>query len=174
VSVVNHRLRVQHDTNPTTYPVGLTKAFTETANYTITALVRLGFHPGFTGLDASGEKPAFGIALRTGLGEMMLFAIRGGPQEISVCQLNYDVSALISTDMFHDIGTNAVYLQLEKAGTDYILRWSVDGIAWVFVKKLAIASVFAGTVTHVGLLTHPIFVAPDGFVDCFADFIRLT
>lgn len=174
VSVVNHRLRVQHITNPLGYPTGVSKAFTEPASYKLTALVRIGYHPGLSFGDTSGERPAFGLALRTNLGEVMLFSIRGGPQEISVCQLNYDVSSLISTDMFHNIGTNAAYLQLEKSGSDYLLRWSVDGITWVFAKKFSIASVFSGTVTDVGLLAFPTFIAPDGFVDCYADFIRIT
>lgn len=171
VEAVDDRLHLKH-TVAGTGPIGVYKPFTDPGtDFTLTAKVQFGYHPGMDGALLSGNRPLWGIGLRSTLGEIASVGLRAGTQGISVCVANFDSSSLLSVDAFQSTG-NDLFVRIRKSGTDYYFEWSQFGLAWVTVAKIAAASLFpSGTLAQVGLFAYPSF-STEGFIDCYADFIR--
>ncbi len=169
---IDSHLHLKHTTSSPTFPVGLARNFTEASSYKITAKLELGYSPGVSGGEISGERPIFGFGIRTDQNEILLVGLRAGAQEVSVCQAIYNASSLVSSKTFQGVG-NSAYVRLERSGSDYLIHWSQNGRSWVTVQKKARTSLLIGTVAQVVILADPTF-ATGGNIDCFADFIRYT
>lgn len=172
-SIANGRLRIRQVTTNIANPcVGYHKTFSNPAgDFSLTALLRLGYDPGVTGGEMGGERPMIGIGIRSNLGEISTVGIRAGSQGISVFQTDYSAASLVSSTPCQQIGSNACYVRIRRVASDLLYEWSQDGFTYVTVAKRTQASVFSGTFANAGLYILATFDT-GGSVDCYADFIR--
>lgn len=158
----------QRDTSPTA-PVGIVRAFTPNTYYAVTAKVALGYHPGTSGSEMAGERPIWGVAIRSHLGEITTMGLRGNAQGISVCAADYNSAGLVNADVLHPVGVNELYVRIRKYLGGIYYEWSTNGRVWVTAKKAS--SLFSGNPIQIGLIGNLAFVN-EGSVTAIADYIR--
>jgi hypothetical protein len=172
--ITNGRLRLGQENSTRTNPCfGLQRAITTppSGTFTVTALVRLGYNSGPSGVEMSSERPMIGIGLRSSLGEIATIGPRGGSQGISVFTSEYDSSSLLNADGHQQLGTNACYVRVRVVSSVAHFEWSADGFGWVTVKVIALSSLFGGSVVQYGIYGYAPF-STDGSFTSYADFIR--
>ena len=174
ITAVDGRLRLRQSVTERTAPaVGLERVFTPSGNFTISSMLRLGYHAGMVGGEISGARPMWGIGLRSNLGEIITISVRAGAQGVSVYRADYSAAALVSSNPGQQIGSNACYVRIRKVGSTLFFEWSVDGFTYVTIDEVAQSSVMSGAIAYVGLYAYATFDT-GGFIDCYADFIRQT
>jgi hypothetical protein len=171
IALTNGRLHLTQVTTTRTAPnVGYEKAFSDPGtDFTLTAFVRLGYHPGLNGTVISGQKPFFGIGIKSNLAEIAGISLGGGSQGISVFRTDYNSGGLILADQAQIVGSNACYVRIRRVSTNYFFEWSVGGLSFVTIDQKT--SIFSGSYAAAGLYAYANFDT-GGSIDCYADFFR--
>ena len=174
---VNSRLHYTSSTAETGPCVGLelTQTIPDSTLYRLNALVRFGCSPGHSALtgELTGDKPFWGIGIRTDASDIIAFGLRSGAQGISVSYMRFDATDLVESETCHLIGSNACYLRMTISDYDNLkFEWSTEGLTWVLAKRI-IAQPFSGIPTKIGFYAYNELGGTEGSVEHFADFFRV-